>query len=128
MGVYVLQFQQFVYRNLKPIKVLATGFLNTSGTDESASAIITYPGGKTALVATSARVELPNEGVIVGTKGIIRVPQFWCPTELITPQKHYKFDLPKTSYRYNFNNSVGLSYEAEHARQLIKTGIFFLLY
>lgn len=123
MGVYVLQFQQFVFRGLKPIRVLATGFLNKGGTDESASAIISYPGGKTALVSTSSRLQCPNEAVIVGTKGIIRVPEFSNATEIITPEKHYKFDLPKTGGTYYFNKGVGLCYEAEHARQLIKNGI-----
>jgi dihydrodiol dehydrogenase / D-xylose 1-dehydrogenase (NADP) len=84
----MLQFQQFVFRGLRPIKIAVNGHLNNQNTDESAAAIITYPEGKMAVVSTSARVSLPNEGIVVGTKGTIRMPDFWCPTQLITPISH----------------------------------------
>lgn len=73
LGIYVLQFQQLVYRGLKPSKIVALGHLNKFETDESVSAIFTYSEGRTAVLSTSARLQLPNEGVVVGTKGTIRV-------------------------------------------------------
>ena len=42
LGIYVLQFQQFCFRGLTPNKILATGILNSFGTDDSSSAIISY--------------------------------------------------------------------------------------
>lgn len=76
LGVYVLQFQQFVYRNLKPKKFVCAGHLNEFQTDESFAAIITYEGGKIADVSASAKLPLPNEAIVVGTKGVIRVNYF----------------------------------------------------
>lgn len=73
LGVYCLQFQQFIFRGQKPLKVVASGHLNKFETDESTSAILTYPGGKTAVFTTSAVVQLPNEGFVVGKNGILRV-------------------------------------------------------
>lgn len=73
LGVYVLQFQQFVFRGLKPIKFVCSGHLNEHQTDESFAAIITYEGGKIADVASSARLPLTNEAIVVGTKGVIKV-------------------------------------------------------
>lgn len=70
LGVYILQFQQFVFRGLKPIDIAVNGHKNEFGTDETTGAIITYPGGKTAVVSTSARVTLPNEALVVGTNGV----------------------------------------------------------
>lgn len=73
LGVYVLQFQQFVFRGSKPVKFVTSGHLNEYQTDESFAAIITYEGGKIADVAASARLPLTNEAIVVGTKGVIRV-------------------------------------------------------
>ncbi|EFA11517.1 Trans-1,2-dihydrobenzene-1,2-diol dehydrogenase-like Protein [Tribolium castaneum] len=113
LGVYMLQFQQYVFRGLRPINIAVNSHLNDQKTDESAGAIITYPDGKMAVVSTSARVSLPNEGTVVGTKGTIRMPDFWCPTQLITPEKTVAFF---------HKNSAGLAYQAEEARQCIKAG------
>ncbi|KAG5897496.1 hypothetical protein JTB14_031118 [Gonioctena quinquepunctata] len=55
LGIYILQFQQYVFRGLKPIKIAVNGHLNSSGTDESVGVVITYPEGKMAVVSTSAR-------------------------------------------------------------------------
>lgn len=62
IGVYVLQFQQFVFRGLKPKKVIAAGHLNEDGIDVVASAILTYPDNKTAVVSCNATAQMPNEG------------------------------------------------------------------
>lgn len=73
LGVYVFQFQQFVFRGLKAQKFVCSGHLNEFQTDESFAAVITYEGGRTASVSSSAKLPLPNEAIVVGTKGVIRV-------------------------------------------------------
>lgn len=62
LGIYVLQFQQYVFRGLIPSKVVANGHLNEEGVDSSVSAIITYPGSKTAVVSISSLVKLACQG------------------------------------------------------------------
>lgn len=119
LGVYVLQFQQFIFKSEEPLKVVSIGGLNSEKTDDYTNSIWSYSGDKVACLSTSAKTLLPNEAVIVGTKGIIRVPEFWCPTKLITPSKTYQFELPPTSKTFNFQNSVGLCYEAAEARRCI---------
>lgn len=122
LGCYILQFQQYVFRGLKPIKVTVNGHLNSYGTDESCGAIITYPGGKMAVVSTSARVKLPNEGVVAGTKGTLTLPDFWAPTKLITPTGVKEWPLPESSVPFIHHNSCGLRYEAEEVRKCILAG------
>ncbi|RZC41922.1 trans-1,2-dihydrobenzene-1,2-diol dehydrogenase-like, partial [Asbolus verrucosus] len=124
LGVYVLQFQQLVFKGEPPTDVVAVGGLNKEGTDDYTSSIWTYSGDKIACLSTSAKAQCPNEAVIIGTKGIIRVPEFWCATKIETPEKTYEFELPKTTATFNFHKSVGLSYQAEHARQCIQAGYF----
>lgn len=93
LGVYVLQLQQFVYRGLQPSKVLAGGHLNSQRTDSVANAIILYPEGKTATVTATAIVQAQNEAVISGTKGSVRIPNFWCPTQIIKNGQTINFPL-----------------------------------
>ncbi|KAL1497331.1 hypothetical protein ABEB36_008313 [Hypothenemus hampei] len=123
LGIYILQFQQYVFRGLKPIEIAINGHKNSQGTDESAGAIITYPDGKMAIVSTSARVSMPNEGIVVGTKGTIRMPLFWCPTQLITPKETYEWPLPESPTEFLHINSAGLMYEAEEAKRCIENGL-----
>lgn len=73
LGVYTIQFQQFIFHGLKAMDLVAAGHLNESGVDESVSAIITYAGGRMAVLSTHSRVKLPNNAVIIGTKGTITV-------------------------------------------------------
>lgn len=140
LGVYCLQFQQFIYRGQKPFKILASGHLNKYGTDESTSAVLLYPGGKTAVLTTSAVTQHPNIGFVVGTKGTLRVrkpftvlsngliifhfqiPNFWRATEIITSTKTEVFELPQS--KFNSERASGLSYEVEEVNRCIKQGLF----
>jgi len=123
IGIYGLQFCQFVYKGLKPVKFVASGFLNDGGVDIVANAIISYPEMKSATISISCCTQYPNEAVIVGTKGTIKVPNFWSPTTLTLGDEEMHFELPKSEKKFNFNNSVGLCYEAEECLRCIKTGL-----
>ncbi|KAF2899961.1 hypothetical protein ILUMI_06228 [Ignelater luminosus] len=123
LGIYTLQFAQFIFGGAEPDHVHATGSLNENGVDECVCAILSYPNGKLACISTEARVELSNEGVIYGTKGMITVPRFWCPTTLITPNGTMDFELPDTK-NVQFKNfySVGMAYEVQEVGRCVKAG------
>lgn len=120
LGIYILQFQQFAFRGLTPTKVVANGHLNAEGVDEVVSAVITYPNSKTAVVTASAVAQMGNIARIVGSKGTIELPEFWCPTKLIVNGKQREFPLPSTGGTYNYHNSAGLANEAEEVRACIR--------
>lgn len=46
----------------------------------------------------------------------------WCPTDMTLPSGKVTFELPKTGAKFNFHNSVGMAYEANHVRKCIKEG------
>lgn len=53
----------------------------------------------------------------------IQVPNFWSPPTLIDIDGTEKtWPLPTAKYEFNFNNSSGLSYEADAVRKLIRAG------
>lgn len=123
LGVYAIQFANLVFNNEMPETVQATGCLNHEGVDMSVSASFVYKENRTATIVTHAFVTLPNEAYVIGTKGMIKIPNFWCPTSMILPDgSKVELPLPQTKDQFNFINSVGLSYEAKEARECILKG------
>lgn len=152
LGLYILQFQQFAFKGLTPVKVTVLGSKNAEDVDLIASAVIAYPGNKYAQVMCDATVELPNEGqflfiwqqckhyhcqlstkwrqlsivlgVIVGTKGTIRIPTFYAPSTYIINGETKEIPLIKNTRKFYYNQSTasGLAYEAAAARKLILAG------
>lgn len=122
LGVYCLQFVCLAYNNEVPESIQATGFVNEDGVDISISATLLYKGNRTATIMTHAQVDLPNEAHICGTKGIIKVPKFWCPTTADLPSGTVNAPLPKLKHETNFINSAGLCYQAAEARTCILKG------
>jgi len=120
LGVYTIQFASFVFDGEKPTSITAAGHLNEEGVDMSMSATLLYKNGRMATIMTNAMATLPNEGIIVGTKGIIRVPQFWCPTRVELPSGTFEAPLPEAKLKFNYVNSAGLRYEAAEVRACLK--------
>ena len=54
------------------VQVVAAGHLGPEGCDESASLVLTYSGGRTATLATSSRVNLPNQVSITLLQALFR--------------------------------------------------------
>ena len=73
LGVYVINIAEQVFVGETPEKVLAVGHLNKNGVDLDFTAAVQYKNNRTAALSTHSMVELPNEAIIVGSKGTIRV-------------------------------------------------------
>lgn len=123
LGVYCLQLAIFLFGPEYPTDIVATGELNEDGCDRNMACILKYEGGRTAVLSSNTRIRLPNEAYIIGTRGNMKMPSFWCPTSLSTPEKNYDFILPTASKPFNFTNSAGLRYEAMEVRQCLKKGL-----
>ncbi|KAH0999655.1 hypothetical protein HUJ04_006041 [Dendroctonus ponderosae] len=122
IGVYILQFQQFVFQGLQPEKIAVAGHLDEHGVDDAVSAIFVYPDNKTAVVSCNTTVELPNKAVIVGSKGTIKLPTFWSPLTLTLNSKVKEFPLIPNEGKFNYYNSAGLAYQAIEVRKCILEG------
>lgn len=105
-----------------PEDIKAAGFVNENGVDMSMSATLLYKGNRTATIMAHALVDLPNEACVCGTKGMIKVSNFWCPTTVELPSGIVNVPLPKLKHEINFINSAGLRYEAAEARACIQKG------
>lgn len=127
LGVYGIQFACLIFNNEMPRTVQAAGCLNEEGVDQSVSTTFLYDGNRTATVVTHSLVDLQNEAYVIGTKGVIKVPNFWCPTTIELPSGKINVSLPRTESKFNFINGVGLSYEANEVRNCILAGIEALI-
>lgn len=123
LGVYNIQLASLAFNGEKPIAIQASGQVNEDGVDTSVSATLSYKNGRTATIVTQSHVALSNEAIIAGTKGILRVPQFWCPTEIIGPSGRRSFTLPEPLVKPFFIHSTGLRFEAAEVRRCIKAGL-----
>ena len=128
LGVYTVQLAQLVYGGEEPA-VTASGHLGQEGCDESASISLTYSGGRTATLVTHSRVNLPNQAVIIGTKGTLTLAApMWTATELILPDGGKKtFPLPSGSkHDFNFLNSANFAHEVRIRLHCNKNSTIFI--
>lgn len=123
LGIYGIQLACLIFNNEVPSSVHAAGCLNKEGVDQSISATFIYEGNRTATIVTHALVDLPNEAYIIGTKGTIKLSNFWCPTTVQLPNRKIHVPLPETKHTTNFINSAGLRYEAAEVRDCIRKGL-----
>ncbi|KAI5643218.1 oxidoreductase family, NAD-binding rossmann fold domain-containing protein [Phthorimaea operculella] len=124
VGIYVLQFAQFVFKD-EPIKVLATGGLNSDGVDVWESIILEYSGGRRAVLNTHSQLKMWNKATIVGTKGRITLEDpFHCPTQMILADgDKVEHPLHSSKLPYVYGNSAGLVFEALEVMKCINAGL-----
>nr|ACO12023.1 Trans-1,2-dihydrobenzene-1,2-diol dehydrogenase [Lepeophtheirus salmonis] len=136
LGVYCVQFLNLVFKGEEPIEILTTGSLNSEGTDKNISSIFKYGlnGGGIGIISTHSEINLPCEAKVIGSKGSLTVKfPFWASENI-----EYKLEsgnhselienplpvLPKNSnHYYNFVNSAGLAFEAQHVKECLDKGL-----
>ncbi|XP_042892102.1 trans-1,2-dihydrobenzene-1,2-diol dehydrogenase-like [Penaeus japonicus] len=124
LGVYCVQFASLVMGGERPEKVLAGGHLNAEGVDATTSATVVYSKGRVATLNCSFRCELPCEGIVVGTKGTLKVSNpIWCPLQLESPSGKFDSPLPDFGGSFNFTHGQGMMYEAAEVRRCLHEGL-----
>lgn len=129
IGMYTAQLALMVFGDDFPQSISASGHLTSEGVDESATIALLYPSNKMASLTYSAVCTLDNAAEICGTEGKIRIcAPFWCPTQMEVTKKatgkteQFQFPVPSSKVKPFFDNSTGLRYQAEAARQAINDG------
>ncbi|XP_067408338.1 trans-1,2-dihydrobenzene-1,2-diol dehydrogenase-like [Emydura macquarii macquarii] len=124
IGCYCVHFATMVFGGERPESIIASGFLYSTGVDETLSVILNYRGKSQAVITCSIMGWLPNQAAVSGTKGIIQLPShMWSPTELVVNGQQEEFPLPAPSQHLHFPYSTGLRYEARHVRQCLLKGL-----
>jgi predicted dehydrogenase len=75
LGIYPITMADIVFDEI-PEKAIASAIMTHTGVDEVSNYLLSYMGGKTALLSAGFRQAAPTECLIYGEKGYIRVPHF----------------------------------------------------
>mmetsp|Transcript_20871 Transcript_20871/g.31080 ORF Transcript_20871/g.31080 Transcript_20871/m.31080 type:complete len:359 (+) Transcript_20871:39-1115(+) len=131
IGIYVVNWAQLLLGEDKtPTSVKAHAVLYPEyGTDEQCTIAIQYQDRLASLICTLAS-NTPRECVIMGDKGTIRIHRpHWCPTKATLTldngeTKIIECPLPQQleKVQFNFDNSQGLFYEAQHVTDALLEG------
>uniref|UniRef100_A0A2A4K2G4 Trans-1,2-dihydrobenzene-1,2-diol dehydrogenase n=1 Tax=Heliothis virescens TaxID=7102 RepID=A0A2A4K2G4_HELVI len=124
VGVYLLQLAVFVFKEI-PKSVNVFGSLNVHGVDTAETIVLEYRGGKRAVLNSHTQLELCNQATVYGTKGRITLQApFHFPDKMISSDGTVKsFELHRSKYPYNFQNSAGLVYEMLEVARCIKEDV-----
>ncbi|XP_017047414.1 trans-1,2-dihydrobenzene-1,2-diol dehydrogenase isoform X2 [Drosophila ficusphila] len=121
IGIYALQLGQFVF-GVSPVKILPSGTqLNKDRVDVQGEFILDYGDGRRLLALVTGLENLENDAVITGTKGEIKLSNYWCCTQLSRSNgPPDSWPLPRAKFDFHYTNTCGLRYEAEEVRRCIE--------
>jgi predicted dehydrogenase len=80
LGIYPITFANLVFGQ-HPVQIQSSVVMGETEVDESSFYLLDYPNGCRAMLSSSMSAAAPNEGIVHGTKGFIRVPLFWAAQE-----------------------------------------------
>ncbi len=104
VGVYMVSLASMVFG--PPSRATGMAHLSETGVDEQSAAILGYDGGQLFLLHTAVRTETPQEAILMGTSGWLRIHSpWWCPDTLtlsIPGQEAEEIRLPHEGNGYNY--------------------------
>lgn len=81
VGIYPVSLASLIFG--PPKKVSGLAHLGPTGVDEAAAMVLQYERGQLAVLSTSIRTTTPQEAVVLGTEGLVRLhAPWWKPTGL----------------------------------------------
>ncbi|EDW28858.1 GL19399 [Drosophila persimilis] len=121
LGIYALQLAQLVFGS-SPVKILPNGtLLNKDRVDVQTEFILDYGEGRRMVALVTGLENLENDAIIVGTKGEIKLSNYWCCTQMTRSNgPPESWPLPRAKFDFHYTNTCGLRYEAEEVRRCIE--------
>lgn len=116
IGVYPVSYAHWIFGE-KPQKIYGSAYIGSTHVDEHSSYLLTFTKGRSALLFSSFNIKVPNEALIAGSKGFIRIPNFFKPTKFRVHDLKGKNRLFRIAYK-----STGLQYQAKTVMDCISKG------
>jgi predicted dehydrogenase len=82
LGVYPLAFASMIMG--APTRIESLAHLGETGVDEQAGIVLGYDQGRVSTLYTSIRVDSPVEAILLGTRGQIRIHDWWIHPDKLT--------------------------------------------
>ncbi len=115
VGVYVVSLSSMIFGT--PSQIAGVANLGETGVDELAAISLLHPGGQVSALTTGIRVNTPQDAVILGSEGSIKLHAPWWKLTKITVNaggKSEEIDLPY--------EGQGMNYEAAEVGNCLRAG------
>jgi len=116
LGIYLISFASMIYKR-SPLKIRSSAYIGETGVDEKSCYLFEYEDGQTAMLSSSFRLTIPQDAFIFGTKGYLKIPNFYHPSKIIL-----KLDeKPKKKIEKPYK-APGYNYEAKEVMRCLNAG------
>lgn len=116
VGVYCVSLSSMVFG--PPDRITGLAHLGETGVDEQSAAILVHDDGRMSTISIATRTATPQEAVIAGTDGLIRIhPEWWRPDTLTLSRPDEEDETIVAPSTRN-----GFQHEAEEVMRCIRTG------
>ena len=116
IGIYPIALAWLIYKKF-PETISVSSKKTDTGVDSEETMIFEYSKGEVANLAASILYEMPNEAIIIGDQGYIRIPDFFVAKECFL----YK-DEELQDHFIDRRESVGYNFEIEAVNQDLRKG------
>jgi len=117
VGVYCVSMSSMVFAK-PPTKITGLAHIGQTEVDEQSAMVLGYSDGQLAVLSCAIRTQTPQQALIVGTKGMIRIHSpFWCATTAtisIEGKENETITMPFEGNGYN--------YQAQEVMKCLRTG------
>lgn len=115
LGIYPLTLAAIVFGE-HPSRIQSSAVIGKGGVDESSCYLLEYEHHQRAILSASFIEEAPTEGVISGSKGYIRIPDFIGAQEL-----HIKLEnQTEKVFSFPFDEDENFTFEVSHAMHCMR--------
>lgn len=115
VGVYPISLAFMIFGT--PTDVTGLAHLGETGVDEDAAMLFKYGKGELAVLSTAVRTNTPQNAVLIGTEGQIRIHSPWWKPTAITLAANGKTE--ELSLPFDGN---GMNYEAQEVGNCLRAG------
>jgi predicted dehydrogenase len=116
LGIYPISYARMIFKKA-PSKIYSSAWLGETGVDQQSAYLFEYSSGQQALLFSSFISEVPHEAMIVGTKGHIKLQDFFHPSSMTIKMNDGKEWTVEKEYE-----STGYNYEAQEVMDCIVNG------
>ncbi len=116
VGIYPLSLASMFLG--RPDRIASLADIGQTGVDEQSAFVLGYPGGQLATIYNAVRTTTPQDAIIMGTDGMIRIhPPFWIPKKLTLTQPGKGAQEMEIPFEAN-----GYNYEAAEVANCVRVG------
>ena len=116
LGIYPLSLASMLLG--PPTRINSMAHLGQTGVDEQAAVILGYEEGQLAILHTATRTKTPQEAILMGTDGQIRIEAPWWRPASMTLSRPWRPDkVMKIAYEGN-----GYNYQAAEVMNCLRAG------